>query len=213
MRATSVFPCQLHAALLSGSHTSFTQVSYSSVHSLGSWFNDLLMRVEFFKKWIRGGPPKSYWISAFFLPARIAATVLQSHARLKDVSADTLSIRYLSVLSGRGRPWVLVWGLRCGHGSGECRTGVPVALCQAVIALSICVSRPMKQETCSHSGPHPRPKAWRAEEMYTGEAHVRRETSGEAQRRGYGRGRDEERHRPAQWSAIPLLRCFVIPCM
>ena len=45
-----------------------TQVSYLSLKPLGSWFKDLVARVDFMTSWIENGPPDAYWMSAFFFP-------------------------------------------------------------------------------------------------------------------------------------------------
>lgn len=44
--------------------------AYASLKPLSSWFNDLELRVEFFRSWLHlsEGKPKAYWISAFFFP-------------------------------------------------------------------------------------------------------------------------------------------------
>lgn len=41
---------------------------YPSLKPLGSWFEDLIMRVAFFENWNSNGKPKTYWISCFFFP-------------------------------------------------------------------------------------------------------------------------------------------------
>lgn len=46
----------------------WANVGYPSLKPLNSWFDDLIQRVEFLSKWLYQGPPKSYWISAFFFP-------------------------------------------------------------------------------------------------------------------------------------------------
>ena len=44
------------------------QVSYPSLKPLGSWINDMNMRVEFMRNWAKHGHPKAYWLSGFFFP-------------------------------------------------------------------------------------------------------------------------------------------------
>ena len=41
---------------------------YPSLKPLASWVNDLIARVTFISKWLYGGFPDSYWVSAFFFP-------------------------------------------------------------------------------------------------------------------------------------------------
>jgi len=44
------------------------KVSYLSLKPLGSWVEDLVLRLQFFKKWLESGSLDTYWISSFFFP-------------------------------------------------------------------------------------------------------------------------------------------------
>jgi len=44
------------------------KVGYPSLKPLHSWVNDLIARVEFIASWLYQGPPKTYWLPAFFFP-------------------------------------------------------------------------------------------------------------------------------------------------
>ena len=46
----------------------WSKVGYLSQKPLGSWFKDLILRIEFMDKWISEGPPIAFWMSAFFFP-------------------------------------------------------------------------------------------------------------------------------------------------
>lgn len=46
----------------------WSNVGYLSQKPLGSWFKDLVARIEFMEKWILEGPPNAFWMSAFFFP-------------------------------------------------------------------------------------------------------------------------------------------------
>ena len=46
----------------------WSNVGYLSQKPLGSWFKDLIARIEFMDKWISQGPPSAFWMSAFFFP-------------------------------------------------------------------------------------------------------------------------------------------------
>ena len=39
-----------------------------SLKPLSSWVPDLLLRLEFVSSWLYHGPPKTYWLPAFFFP-------------------------------------------------------------------------------------------------------------------------------------------------
>lgn len=43
-------------------------VAYPCLKPLGSWFKDMLKRIEFISDWLYNGPPALYWIPAFFFP-------------------------------------------------------------------------------------------------------------------------------------------------
>lgn len=42
--------------------------AYPSLKPLGSWVNDFIERLQFFREWVDKGVMDSYWISAFFFP-------------------------------------------------------------------------------------------------------------------------------------------------
>lgn len=42
--------------------------AYPSLKKLGSWYDDLINRIEFFHSWYEKGNPKAYLLSAFFFP-------------------------------------------------------------------------------------------------------------------------------------------------
>ena len=46
----------------------WSSVGYLSQKPLGSWFKDLVARIGFMENWIAEGPPKAFWMSAFFFP-------------------------------------------------------------------------------------------------------------------------------------------------
>jgi len=57
------------------------KAGYPSLKPLASWVNDLIARVAFFSKWLYGGFPDSYWVSAFFFPQGFMTAALQTYAR------------------------------------------------------------------------------------------------------------------------------------
>jgi dynein heavy chain len=67
--------------------------AYPSLKSLGSWFKDLLLRIDFLRSWVMNGPPSVFWISAFSFPQGFLTAVLQQHARRFKIPIDTLRFR------------------------------------------------------------------------------------------------------------------------
>eukprot|EP01017_Pseudomicrothorax_dubius_P032020 TRINITY_DN4149_c0_g1_i2.p1 TRINITY_DN4149_c0_g1~~TRINITY_DN4149_c0_g1_i2.p1 ORF type:complete len:516 (+),score=137.71 TRINITY_DN4149_c0_g1_i2:106-1548(+) len=72
----------------------WTKVAYPSLKSLASWFDDLIERCEFFRAWLEGGKPKSFWLSAFYFPQGFLTSVLQNYARKWKIPIDTLSFGF-----------------------------------------------------------------------------------------------------------------------
>ena len=71
----------------------WANVGYPSLKPLNSWFDDLILRVEFLSKWLYQGPPKSYWISAFFFPQGFMTAALQTYAWETGIAIDTLKFK------------------------------------------------------------------------------------------------------------------------
>ncbi|XP_078256078.1 dynein axonemal heavy chain 6-like [Rhinoraja longicauda] len=96
--------------------------SYDSCRHLGSWIDDLIDRVNFFKNWAaqfvigaqqRISPardkiasqrkptrqtcdvyPSAFWLSAFFFPQGFLTAVLQNHARKHGMSVDSITFHF-----------------------------------------------------------------------------------------------------------------------
>ncbi|SCU71914.1 Cytoplasmic dynein 2 heavy chain (DYNC2H1), putative [Trypanosoma equiperdum] len=67
--------------------------SYLSRKPLASWFQDTLLRVEFFRDWNDNGMPMSFWISGFFFPQGFLTGVLQAHSRENMIPIDDIRFR------------------------------------------------------------------------------------------------------------------------
>jgi len=69
-------------------------VGYPSLKPLSSWFEDMILRVEFFRDWIEKGLPISYWISSFYFPQGFNTSVLQGYSRKNMIPVDALSFEF-----------------------------------------------------------------------------------------------------------------------
>lgn len=66
--------------------------AYPSLKLLGAWTRDLVSRVEHFGEWARTThPPLLFWLAAYTFPTGFLTAVLQTSARLWNVSIDSLS--------------------------------------------------------------------------------------------------------------------------
>mmetsp|Transcript_18668 Transcript_18668/g.59084 ORF Transcript_18668/g.59084 Transcript_18668/m.59084 type:complete len:900 (+) Transcript_18668:315-3014(+) len=74
---------------------------YPSLKPLSSWFKDFIERVAFMRSWLSGGPPSTFWISAFFFPQGFFTSALQAHARKFQLPIDQLLFR-ASVMESMG---------------------------------------------------------------------------------------------------------------
>ncbi|XP_068083916.1 dynein axonemal heavy chain 6 [Anabrus simplex] len=72
----------------------WSNISYPSLKSLGSWIRDLELRLDFISVWLKCGPPVSFWLSGFFFPQGFLTGTLQTHARKYDLPIDQLSFDF-----------------------------------------------------------------------------------------------------------------------
>ncbi|CUE71257.1 dynein heavy chain, putative [Bodo saltans] len=67
-------------------------MAYPSMKSLYSWVTDLNARVDFFRDWVDGGAPQTFWLGGFTFPQGFVAAVLQTHCRRYAIPVDALTV-------------------------------------------------------------------------------------------------------------------------
>eukprot|EP00762_Andalucia_godoyi_P002900 ANDGO_04168.mRNA.1 Dynein beta chain len=72
---------------------SWSKVAYPSLKPLGSWYGDLLKRVQFLAEWSNDlNLPKSVWLSGLFSPLLFLSAVMQTTARKQDLPLDKMCL-------------------------------------------------------------------------------------------------------------------------
>jgi dynein heavy chain len=69
-------------------------VGYPSLKPLSSWYDDMILRLAFFREWIENGEPVSYWISSMYFPQGFLTSVLQGYSRANMVPVDQLGFEF-----------------------------------------------------------------------------------------------------------------------
>lgn len=67
---------------------------FLSLKPLGSWIEDLGLRIRFLDNWIQGGTPANFWMSGFFFPQAFITGSLQNYARKKSIAIDKLNFQF-----------------------------------------------------------------------------------------------------------------------
>ncbi|CAE7440153.1 DNAH6 [Symbiodinium sp. CCMP2592] len=66
------------------------EVSYPCLKPLNAWFSDFEERIEFMARWLKMGPPSSYWVPCFYFPQGFMTCSKQVHARKTKIPIDAL---------------------------------------------------------------------------------------------------------------------------
>ena len=73
-------------------------VSYLCLKPLGSYFNDLIARIEFISSWCYEGAPKSFWLPGLFFPQGFITGVFQTYSRKHLIPIDTIKFLFHPLL-------------------------------------------------------------------------------------------------------------------
>ncbi|KYM82700.1 Dynein heavy chain 2, axonemal [Atta colombica] len=83
---------EIFTCIYNGRVPSLWLTTYPSLKLLGAWTRDLINRVEHFANWAQTThPPLLFWLAAYTFPTGFLTAVLQTSARLWQVSIDSLS--------------------------------------------------------------------------------------------------------------------------
>lgn len=83
---------EIFECIYEGRVPSLWLTAYPSLKLLGAWTRDLINRVEHFANWAQTThPPLLFWLAAYTFPTGFLTAVLQTSARLWNVSIDSLS--------------------------------------------------------------------------------------------------------------------------
>jgi dynein heavy chain len=84
----------LNSLLLNKIPISWAKTSYPSHKPLGSWFQDLILRIQFIRNWLMYGHPTCFWISGLFFPQGFITGVLQNHARETKIPVSDIKFKH-----------------------------------------------------------------------------------------------------------------------
>lgn len=87
---------EIFECIYEGRVPSLWLTAYPSLKLLGTWTRDLINRVEHFANWAQTThPPLLFWLAAYIFPTGFLTAVLQTSARLWNISIDSLSWEFI----------------------------------------------------------------------------------------------------------------------
>ncbi|KAI4493628.1 hypothetical protein M0804_001804 [Polistes exclamans] len=87
---------EIFTCMYEGRVPSLWLTAYPSLKLLGAWTRDLISRIEHFASWAETmHPPVLFWLAAYTFPAGFLTAVLQTSARMLNISIDTLSWEFV----------------------------------------------------------------------------------------------------------------------
>ncbi|KAL2735253.1 dynein axonemal heavy chain 2 [Vespula squamosa] len=87
---------EIFTCIYEGRVPSLWLTAYPSLKLLGAWTRDLINRIEHFATWAdTTHPPVLFWLAAFTFPTGFLTAVLQTSARMWNISIDSLTWEFI----------------------------------------------------------------------------------------------------------------------
>lgn len=87
---------EIFTCIYEGRVPSLWLTAYPSLKLLGAWTRDLISRIEHFATWAETThPPVLFWLAAFTFPTGFLTAVLQTSARMWNISIDSLNWEFV----------------------------------------------------------------------------------------------------------------------